>query len=264
MEEARTLMVVNVALILLIVGFFSFVAFVLIRRSILQRMQSERLAAMGTASARILHQVKNPIQTLMIQADALGALRDPDEKERLARGIVLEAKRLGDLLGELSAFAAGERRQLNPVSTKLSALLRELGEAERADAERAGVTIEMKLNGDGQAMVDVYFLRQALQNLMRNAREALLQAGRTDGLVRLSLEVRSDEAVIEVADNGPGLPPEKADRIFEPFATTKPKGMGLGLPIARDIIRGHGGEMDVRTKSTGCTFRITLPLEVRN
>lgn len=259
LENARTLMMVNVALLLLTVGFFAFVAFVLIRRSILQRMESERLAAMGTASARILHQVKNPMQTLMIQADALSALDDPQEKNRLAQGIVSEARRLSDLLGELSTFAAGGRRQLTPVNTSIAALLRDLGEAERLDGERAGVTVVMKLDGEAQVNIDVYFLRQALQNFMRNAREALQQAERADGVVRLSLDVRAAEVVIEVADNGPGLSPDKADRIFEPFATTKPKGMGLGLPIARDIIEAHGGQVEVRSKPTGCTVRVTIP-----
>ncbi len=109
---------------------------------------------------------------------------------------------------------------------------------------------------------DPYFLRQALENVLRNAREALAQEenGRP-GRIEVTLRRRAADAVIEVRDNGPGIDSSRLKLIFEPFVTSKSKGMGLGLPICREIVESHGGRVEVRSRpGAGTTVSLILPL----
>ena len=116
LAEVRHLMLVNVLLVLLIVGFSAGIILVLMRRAMRERVEAARLTAMGTATARILHQVKNPLQTILLHAEMLEDDRMVAEAElrrEIARAIVGEALRMNDLLSELSAYASGIGRRLN-------------------------------------------------------------------------------------------------------------------------------------------------------
>src|SRR5690606_33743821 len=121
---------------------------------------------------------------------------------------------------------------------------------------RVGPLEEVSIAGD------VYFLRQALGNVVRNACEAVADwSGDGEAVVEIALRRRGAEAVIEVRDNGPGVDPERMVHIFEPFVTSKPKGMGLGLPICREIIEGHGGRIELRSRpSAGTVVQLILPV----
>ena len=107
---------------------------------------------------------------------------------------------------------------------------------------------------------DAYYLRQVFENLVRNAREAM-EGQEAPPRVEVSVERLAGNAEVRVTDNGPGIAPENLQRIFQPFVSTKGKGMGLGLAICREIVEGHGGRMDVdSTPGEGTTFLVTLPL----
>ena len=113
--------------------------------------------------------------------------------------------------------------------------------------------------GDSLALVDRVQIQQVLMNLMRNAMEAMRNSERRELIVRTSLEDDGYIAV-EVADTGPGISDEIADRLFQPFVTSKATGMGIGLSISRRIVESHGGEISVsRNENGGATFRFTLP-----
>ncbi|HEX7051531.1 MAG TPA: HAMP domain-containing sensor histidine kinase [Longimicrobiales bacterium] len=265
LADARRLMLVNVLLVLLIVGAAAAIVFTLLRRSVRQRVAAARLAAMGTATARILHQVKNPLQTILLHAEMLGEaelVADEAVRGEVAAAIVSEATRMSNLLGELSAYASGVARRLDLVPIPLHDLVRDVVERLGREAERDGITLAIARLDRVWIGGDAYFLRQALENVVRNAREALGERS-APGAARLgvSLRRRGGEVVIEVRDNGPGMDPEHARTAFEPFVTTKGKGMGLGLPICRDIIEGHGGRVELRTRpGVGTAVRLILPV----
>jgi signal transduction histidine kinase len=114
-----------------------------------------------------------------------------------------------------------------------------------------------------RAELDSGLLRPAIQNLLRNAADAVSSTGRA-GEVRVWLRNDADdgECVLEVEDNGPGIDPLHLSHLFTPFFTTKERGSGLGLPLARKAILAHDGEIDVESRpGSGCRFRVRLPLD---
>jgi signal transduction histidine kinase len=141
----------------------------------------------------------------------------------------------------------------------IDVLIRTVGETERPVAERHGIRFSLRIGDELTAPVDAYYLRQAMENLVRNAREALYDT--PNGAVRIELDRENGFARIRVIDNGPGIPADRIGTIFEPFMSTKGSGMGLGLPITREIIERHGGSVDVESREgEGTTFTVRLPL----
>lgn len=265
MAVTQRLMVINVLLILLIMGSSTSVAWILIRRSLRQRVEEARMAAMGTATARILHQIKNPLQTVLLHAEMLDddrLVEDRTVRSEVCQAIVGEATRVADLLGELSAYASGVARRVNPEPTVLSELVgRVLRNAER-ESERDGVEVVAGTFTDVVVLADGYLLMHAMENVVRNAREALaeLEEG-ARRRVEISVRRRGGDAIIDVADTGPGMDAEKVAGALEPFVTTKSKGMGLGLPVCREIVEGHGGRLELRSRpGAGTTVSLVLPV----
>lgn len=265
LDEVQHLMLINVLLVLLIVGFSGGIALALVRRSMRERVKAERLAAMGTATARILHQVKNPLQTILLHAEMLRDERlvsDEALRREICDAIIGEAMRITDLLAGLSAYAAGMARRLKRERMSLDGLVREMAETVAREGAREAVRVRIGPIEPAVVDGDESFLREAIGNVIRNAREALREReANGEAVLEISLRRRSGEVVIEVSDNGPGIDPERVAQVFEPFATTKPKGMGLGLPICREIVEGHGGRIELRSKrGVGTTVQIILPL----
>jgi two-component system, NtrC family, sensor kinase len=261
--DNRLLFMVSVAVVASVVLFAAAVVFTLVRRSDRRRAEEEKLAAMGTATARILHQIKNPLQTIVLHADLLQDERmvgDAAVRSELAEAIVAESQRLVVMLEELSVYAAGSQRALDRQSLALDAVVREVlargrggaaGEPPRVGAERLE---RVTVLGDG------YYLRQAIENLVRNAREAM--AGLPEPRLEVTLVREGPQAVLRVSDTGPGIDPARLERIFEPFVSTKGTGMGLGLAICREIVEAHGGVLEVESDvGVGTTFTLRLPLE---
>ena len=258
-EDTRLLFVVSVVVIASVVIFTAGVIFTLLRRSDLRRAEEEKLAAMGTATARILHQIKNPLQTIVLHADLLQNERmvaDATQRREVAEAIIGESQRLVDMLGELSVYASGAQRDLNRQPVALDDLVRQVttresgGTGMRVDASRLSTAV---------VLADAYYLRQAVDNLVRNAREAM--EGQGDARLAVSVERDGASAVVRIADNGPGIAPEKLDRIFQPFLSTKTKGMGLGLAICREIVEAHAGRLEVDSQvGEGTTFTMRVPL----
>jgi two-component system sensor kinase FixL len=167
-----------------------------------------------------------------------------------------EVRRLASLLGEFRSMSRRQPFELSRVEP--GALLRELVEGHRAVCESRGVRLEIGWEPELPVIqIDREKLTQVLLNLVKNAVEAMGEAGGT-----LALHAREDGAyvVIEVADSGPGIP-EGID-VFEPFLTTKREGTGLGLPVARQIVAGHGGELTYQSAlGRGTTFSVRLPID---
>ncbi len=260
--DIRILLAVNLLAVTAVVVLAAGVVLILQRRSFRRRLEEEKLVAVGAALARILHQLKNPLQTVMLQAEILQDPKiseHPEARREACEAIMSESARLTAMLQEVALWTSGSRRALALQPFALHALVQQIAEVERSEAVMQGIAMEVVIDAEATVLADAYYLRQALENLTRNAREAV--AGQLNARVSLTLERNGTMARIQVRDNGPGIPPDQLGAIFRPFISTKGKGMGLGLPICKEIIEGHGGRVDAESHpGRGSVFRVLLPV----
>lgn len=257
------LLLVAGLLVLLVSGAAAAVAVVLVRRDARRRIQAARVTAMGTAVGRILHQLQNPLQGLLLQSDRLraaGSKTRPEAVREAAAAILSESERVSEFLEELRLYASGAARRPDRHPMDLGGLAASVARR-RAPAGEEGVPV--RFHGDEPLPIrgDAYLLDQCIENLVKNAQEAVEEAGGGGG-VRVLAERRGAVAAVVVEDDGPGLRGDAAVSIFEPFHTTRAKGMGLGLPICRDIAEAHGGTLVAgNAPGAGARFVLALPLE---
>ena len=229
----------------------------------------DRLASLGEMAAGIAHELKSPLAGIEVMA---GLLRrqvpeSPDAQSLLA-DIISEAKLANAIVVEMLEFVRPLRLQVE--HTNVADVLHQAITLAETKAVRGDIVVTVQL-AENLPMIegDSHQLCQVFTNLLTNAFEALDRRG----TVTISASVGAlDEAfarepqapiptvVIDVVDNGPGVPAELTDKIFNPFFTTKPQGSGLGLAIVRKIVDAHDGRIDVsRLADAGTRFRITLP-----
>ncbi len=228
---------------------------------------ANRVATMGQLTASIAHEVKQPIAATVSNAQA--ALRwlgrqppDLEEVRQALAHIVQDGKRAGDVVGGIRDLI---KKAPPPREDRLdiNGAVREVIELARGEAAKNGVWVRTELV-DGLPLIqgDRVQLQQVMLNLIINAMEAM--SGLSDGPRELLISTgTSDTGDVRVAvrDSGPGLTPAALERLFEPFYTTKPGGLGLGLSICRSIIEAHGGRLCVSANvPRGATFQFTLPV----
>lgn len=260
--NTRLFFAVSVLVVVSVVAFTAAVIVALLRRSYQRRVEEEKLAAIGIATARILHQIKNPLQTIVLHADLLmepNIVADATSRREVSEAIVGESQRLVAMLDELSVYASGARRQLNRQAVGLHDLVRQVARTEEREAAETGLCVDCGGVGEVLVYADAYYLTQVFENLARNAREAM--EAQEDRRLWFRVERVGSQAAARVTDNGPGIPPERVGSIFQPFVSSKGKGMGLGLAICKEIVEGHGGTLEVQSRAgEGTTFSVLLPL----
>lgn len=217
--------------------------------------QKTRLAALGSAVGKINHDLRNVVSTAMLLSDRLAQSEDP-KVSRIAGRIVQSLERAVTLCSETLRFARTETSAPSRVPFALRPLVDEVGDAVLPTAgPDVRLTNEVDPSLVGHADRDQVF--RVLMNLIRNASQAMEQGGQ----IRVGAQHSGDWLMVEVEDQGAGIPEAARPHLFEPFAgSRRPGGTGLGLPIAREILKAHGGEIElVRTGSAGTLFRFTLP-----
>ena len=219
--------------------------------------QQERLAALGRLAAGLAHEVNTPVTGIASYAQLLKELTPAgDPRVPLVEKLEEQSFRVARIVSNLMELArpTGFERQLVDVA----AVAREEAARVRPDAERAGVTLSCRAEGAAPVNGNRVQLELVIHNLLRNA----LQAIPGGGGIELTVAGAGATVVVEVTDSGPGIAPELADRVFEPFVTSRQGrgGTGLGLAITRDIVQAHGGSIVVaRTSPAGTTLRVELP-----
>ncbi len=193
-----------------------------------QHRQDERLAAIGTFTATIAHEVRNPLSAVRLTVQLLAEQHGHDEATTL---IIDEIERLDLIVDELLAFSKG--MTVEPQPCDLRAVVDDTVRLMRRQAEHAGVALSV--TGEGRVRADPARLRQLLMNLMLNA----IQAQHGGGAVRIV--ITNDGLVVE--DDGRGVEPMLIERLFEPFATGRAGGTGLGLHLAWAIAQAHGARL---------------------
>ncbi len=228
-------------------------------------VHSERLAAIGRLAAQITHEIRNPLSSIGLNiellGDDVGALPEDRQAEvqSILDAVLSEVRRLAEITEGYLRFA---RLPTAPKQHKdVGDLCADLVAFFQSEASARGVNVELHVDDVVPAVViDSDRLRQALLNLLRNA----VDAAGSGGTVRISARADSahhDGVCVVVEDNGPGIPEPDREHIFSPFFTTKSEGTGLGLVVAREIVREHGGDLTVGTSSLGgAAFMLRLPV----
>ncbi len=227
-------------------------------------LRAERLAAVGQMAAQISHEIRNPLSSVGLNAELLAeemlcARFDEPERQNevkvLLQAITAEVDRLTEITEEYLRFARMPRPRLEPED--INGIVQDVVAFVRGEMVASKVELVIDLEPNiSPALADESQLRQALLNLIRNAREAL--EGR-QGTVRIATSQQNDCLVISITDNGPGIPAQEQERIFDPFVSTKDGGTGLGLPLVHQIMADHGGSVSCRSEmQQGTTFLLSL------
>jgi two-component system NtrC family sensor kinase len=219
-------------------------------------IRSERLATVGRMAAQVTHEVRNPLASIGLYAELLGDEAGASgEARRLVDSISSEVDRLTEITENYLRFAKLPQPKLE--REDLSALVASVAEFARAELGQSRISLETELPAQPvDAAVDENQIRQALLNLIRNAREAMADGG----LLKIAVRPDGDSAAITVTDSGPGISADNLPKVFDPFFSTKAKGTGLGLALVQQIAAEHGGRAEVEsTEGKGTTFRLVLP-----
>ena len=235
-------------------------------QTLLERQQ--KLATLGTLAAGIAHEIRNPLTSLKARLYTLEKHLQAVPAARKDTDIIsAEISRLEHIVQDVLSFARPSDPKLEIICA--DNVIREVQGLMSPDLERRGLQLVVQSSPGFLIRADSGHLKQVLVNLVRNAAEATEGAGtvrlRTRS-ARAPLGGRETEAVIlEVADDGKGIPPEVEKRLFDPFFSTKETGTGLGLPIAARIVERHGGILQYQTRpGHGTTFGVVLPRESTN
>jgi len=225
--------------------------------------QRERLAQLGEAVAKISHDLRNILSVTTLMADRLEGSADP-AVQRATPKILASLTRAVNLTEATLAFGRAEEPPPKLERVRLADIAGDVVENERLTSDGAPhdacITYTCEVPVDLVLRADPEQLHRVLSNLVRNARQAIVATGKP-GEIRIEGQETATGWRIEVSDTGPGLPKKALDHLFQPFhGGARKGGTGLGLAIAAEIVRGHGGTLDlVRTGAEGTTFAINLP-----
>jgi len=226
-----------------------------------------RLAAAGEMASALAHELNQPLTAvanyaragqLLLEAGRSGEISDVLDK------VATEARRAGAVVRRLRDFFKTGHTRRDPVAI-LPLVVETIGEVEER-ARRQSCRLEYAIPADlPPVRGDGVQLQVVLRNLLINALDAVAPESMgsldEDPEVTLTAHREDDEVLIQVVDNGPGILPQFRDRLFDPFATSKPQGMGLGLAISRAIVEAHGGRLWAESPSAGGSrFCLALPL----
>jgi signal transduction histidine kinase len=221
-----------------------------------QMMRSERLSLIGTTISSIVHDMNNPIGTILCACGIIQSTSSDESTTQVATHIREAVDRMAAMTRELVDYSRGET-QLKLESVDVPEFVRQL----QPDFNncRVGCQVQVNLDFEGSVRIDRHRMVRVFGNLIKNAREAM-KAGRQN-LLRFSVHKIESGVQFEVSDTGHGIKSELLPKIFEPFVTAgKTNGTGLGLAIAKTVVDAHGGTITVESSEAGTTFRIVLPI----
>lgn len=239
----------------------------MVDRMLNERVERERLAAVGEMVRRLAHNLRNPLAAIRAMAETTrNEVRDNpelrDNQERIINDVDRFNRWLSDLLSATKPLA------VIPEQTRIAPLLTGLVESHRLSARNKDIQLELEMNdAPEEACFDARHLEHSLVAILTNA----IQASPAKSTVRVTARsVDQAEWEVRIADQGPGVPPEIADKIFNAYFTTKRDGNGIGLAVAQQVVRAHGGRITIeqglngsvqtRGSGPGATFVVRIPV----
>ena len=231
-----------------------------------QLLQAEKMAALGQTISGVAHELNNPLATILTWAERLSKRTPLDDQVRRGLETILsESERAARIVRNLLTFA--RKRQTTRAMVDVNQVVRETLALRTHDQRLINITIiDALAAGLPPVFADSYQLQQVLLNLVINAEQAMLaEHGRGTLVVRTWHDNGSDLVILEINDDGPGIPDDVQPKIFDPFFTTKDvgKGTGLGLTVAYAIVQEHGGRIRLESKpAAGASFFVELPISV--
>jgi PAS domain S-box-containing protein len=235
------------------------------REAQMELARANRVAAMGQLTASIAHEVNHPIAATILNAQT--ALRwlnrdapDLEEARQQLAKIVNDGRRAANVVSRIRDLVKKAPSRMEALH--INEAITEVIELTRGEAMKNGISVRTQFAESLPAVTgDRTQLQQVILNLILNAVQAMAESGLPLRELQIGIEPnRSDGVLVSIRDSGPGIRPEDLDRLFDPFYTTKPAGMGMGLAICRSIIEGHGGQIWVTSNGQqGAAFNFTLP-----
>ncbi len=225
--------------------------------------RSEKLAAIGKLAAGVAHEIRNPLSSIRGFAQFLSqGLKDSPKEQAYAQTMVSEVDRINRVVTDLLTFARPTTAEAVPAD--VTELVEHCVRLVQADADSRNITLRRNITDLSKVRLDTNQLTQALLNLLLNAMQAVESGGTIE--IGAALKPSDDRLLLWVEDNGAGIQPDKFEKIFDPFYTTRAKGTGLGLAIVHKIVENHQGEIGVESppagKKKGSRFTLFLPAGV--
>jgi len=230
------------------------------RRVEQQLFESEKLAAVGRLAASIAHEVNNPLEAIKNSLYLLTTSKSVEQNARFLDVARKETERVSHIIRQMLGFArrSGEAEwtDANQLLEETLILVEKKMRQARVEVERSFAPSLPKVRARGDQ------LRQVFLNLLLNAQQAIEGAGRITIVTSVYEQALQPSVSIQISDSGRGIPEPEQSRIFEPFFSTRTKGTGLGLWVTQDIVRHHGGRIEVASaEGQGTTFNIILPVD---
>src|SRR5262249_27031037 len=229
-----------------------------------QLLQAEKMAALGQTISGVAHELNNPLATILSWAERLS--QRPSLEDTTRRGletILSESERAARIVRNLLTFA--RKRQTTRTMVDVNQVIRETLALRAYEQQLTNVTVlDALAAGLPQVFADGHQIQQVLLNLIINAEQAMVSTnGRGTLVVRTWHDIEQESVILEINDDGPGIPDELQPKIFDPFFTTKEvgKGTGLGLTVAYAIVQEHGGRLRLQSPpGRGASFFVELPV----
>lgn len=240
--------------------------YVIVFDDVTAMIQAQRDAAWGEVARRLAHEIKNPLTPIQLSAERLRhkylktmAPEDAEVLDRSTHTIVQQVQAMKEMVQAFSEYARAPK--LRPQTIALSGLVGEVLDLYASEEQKVAINLHVE---DEALLVEVDpgRMRQLLHNLLRNAIESL--SGKDDGRVDVRLERMNIESeawvTLSIEDNGPGIPEDMLDKLFEPYATSKSKGSGLGLAVVKRIVEEHSGILFAENcEAGGARLVVRLP-----
>jgi len=222
------------------------------------REHEERLTTIGRLLSSVIHDLKTPLTVMSGYVQLMQASNDPGERERFAELILKQFDHIGAMQREVLEFARGEKSVLVR-KVYLQKFFDDVREQIEGELARRGVELVVDVQERGTARFDESKMLRVVNNLARNAAEAMGPAG-GKFVIKVTRDKETKDLVVSFSDTGPGIPKQIEHRLFQSFVTSgKEGGTGLGLAIVKKIAEEHGGKVSVQSSSRGATFKLRLP-----
>jgi signal transduction histidine kinase len=225
------------------------------------RTLQERLTAMGELAGGVAHEIRNPLNTVIMASQRLereiDPLQQPDQYRTVVAALQSEARRIERIVSDFLSFARPPRARKS--SSVAATELQPVVETFRQLAEGHQISFDVDLQPLPKFALDGDLLRQAVLNLLKNALEAV---STESGVILLKGYREQNWAVFEVTDNGSGIPPDLRQQVFDLYFTTKATGTGIGLPLVHRIAMEHQGRVEIdQSQSDGTCIRLYMKME---